>query len=175
MVVNNLSELKAEIEKRVSLALQNAVATKVEDKMVNEIYETVYTYDQVSYTRRYHASGSDIGSYFDDTDNTGLADVNNIVSTVNGCVLTVENMTLGSHYYFSFERDKKGKLIRKRRVSKNSGKPIAGVIETGIGYDVPEFILSRPFISNTRDALSNSRIILNAMKRGLSRQGLEVI
>ena len=48
-------------------------------------------------------------------------------------------------------------------------------IETGIGYDVPEFILSRPFISNTRDALSNSRIILNAMKRGLSRQGLEVI
>ena len=112
MIVNNLSELKAEIEKRVSSTLQNEVANKVEDKMVDEIYKTVYTYDQISYTRRYFASGLDVGSVFDDTDNTGLADVNNIVSTVNGCTLTVENMTLGSHYYFNVERDKNGKIAK---------------------------------------------------------------
>ena len=175
MIVNNLSELKAEIEKRVSSTLQNEAANKVEDKMVDEIYKTVYTYDQISYTRRYFASGLDIGSVFDDTDNTGLADVNNIVSTVNGCTLTVENMTLGSHYYFNVERDKNGKITKRRYVSKNSGKPIAGVIETGIGYDVWDDPIPRPFIANTRDALRNSKIILNAMKRGLSRQGLEVI
>ena len=116
--------------------------------------------------RRYKQSGNDIGSPFDDTDNIGLLGQENIISTIDGDGnLFVQNMTLGSRYYY----DATG-----WHISKNAEKPIAGVIETGRGYDVLGNATPRPFIQNTHDDLEQNHYHTEAMKRSLKKQGLEV-
>ena len=149
MICKNLKELEKELYKRINTALDTEVADTVKEVMTDHIVSDVYDkYIPKMYMRRYNQSGNAINSPFDDTDNTGLLDPNNIISTIDGeGGLLVENITLGSKYYF---------YGGKRRISDNAGEPIAGVIETGQGYDIGGWAydgVHRPFIKNTQDDL----------------------
>lgn len=167
MRVNNFKDLEKEIMKRINFALDEDVADTVKDVMTDHIIQDVYeAYEPRMYVRRYNQSGNDINSPFDDSDNTGLLDPNNIISTIDGeGGLSVQNITLGSRYYY------KG---RKRRVSSHAGEPIAEVIETGKGYDVWKDAEPRPFMQNTHDDLKDNNFHIKALKEGLRKQGLEV-
>ncbi len=172
MRVNSLKELEQELMKRVNTALATDVSDVVADTMTDHIIEDVYNaYTPKAYVRRYHLSGNDLGEDdpFDDTDNIGLLNPHNIVSAVdeNGR-LSVQNITLGSHYYFD---------NGVRKVSRNYNKPIDKVIETGVGYDVHGWKYDgkpRPFIQNTHDDLKSGHQHTEALKQGLRKQGLEV-
>ena len=170
MICKNLKELETELYKRINKALDEDVADTVKEVMTDHIVSDVYDkYIPKMYMRRYNQSGNAINSPFDDTDNTGLLDPNNIISTIDGeGGLLVENITLGSKYYFYGD---------ERRISDNAGEPIAGVIETGQGYDIGGWAydgVPRPFIQNTHDDLERNHYHTEAMKRNLKKQGLEV-
>ena len=167
MICKNLKELEKELYKRINIALDTDVADTVKEVMTDHIVRDVYdAWDPQAYMRRYNQSGNDIGSPFDDTDNVGLLNQENIISTIDGDGnLFVQNMTLGSRYYY----DAKG-----WHISKNAEKLIAGVIETGRGYDVLGNTDPRPFMENTHDDLEQNHYHTEAMKRSLKKQGLEV-
>ena len=143
-----------------------SIFAEAEHMPLQDVYDK---YHPKRYMRRYNQSGNAISSPFDDTDNTGLLDPNNIIFTIDGeGGLLVENITLGSKYYF---------YGGERRISDNAGEPIAGVIETGQGYDVGGWAydgVPRPFIQNTHDDLEQNHYHTEAMKRSLKKQGLEV-
>ena len=164
-VCKNIKELEKELMKRINTALDTDVADVVRDVMTDHIAQDVYDeYVPSMYVRRYNQSGNDINSTFDDTDNTGLLDPNNIVATIDGDGgLKVENVTLGSRYYY-----KNG----ERKISRNAGKPIAEVIETGEGYDIGGF--PRPFMENAHNDLEQNHYHTEALKQSLKKQGLEV-
>lgn len=169
-VCKNLQELRNEIMKRVNIALDTDVADTVRDVMTDHIIQDVYdVHIPRRYERRFNQSGNDINSFFDDTDNTGLLDPDNIITTIDGDGnLIVQNVTLGSRYYY---------IGNKPYISKNAGKPIAGVIETGQGYDIDNWEydgVPRPFIENTREDLKENHYHTKALKEGLKKQGLEV-
>ena len=167
MICKNLKELEKELYKRINTALDTEVADTIKEVMTDHIIRDVYdAWEPQAYMRRYNQSGNDIGSPFDDTDNIGLLGQENIISTIDGDGnLFVQNMTLGSRYYY----DATG-----WHISKNAEKPIAGVIETGRGYDVLGNATPRPFIQNTHDDLEQNHYHTEAMKRSLKKQGLEV-
>lgn len=168
MICKNLNELEKELYKRINKALDEDVADTVKEVMTDHIVSDVYDAweEPMAYMRRYNQSGNDIRSPFDDTDNLGLLSSENIISTIDGNGnLLVQNMTLGSRYYY----DAKG-----WHISKNAEQPIAGVIETGHGYDVLGNTEPRPFIQNTHDDLERNHYHTEAMKRSLKKQGLEV-
>ena len=170
MICKNLKELEKELYKRINTALDTEVADTVKEVMTDHIVSDVYDkYIPKMYMRRYNQSGNAINSPFDDTDNTGLLDPNNIISTIDGeGGLLVENITLGSKYYF---------YGGKRRISDNAEEPIAGIIETGQGYDIGGWAydgVPRLFIQNTHDDLERNHYHTEAMKRSLNKQGLEV-
>lgn len=164
-VCKNSKELYAELMKRVNVALDTDVADIIKDVMTDHIVTDVYEeYEPKMYARRYNQSGNDINSPFDDTDNIGLLDPNNIISTIDGDGgLKVENITLGSRYYYDGGQ---------RKISSNAGQPIAEVIETGIGYDIG--MKPRSFMQNTHDDLEQNHYHTEAMKQSLKKQGLEV-
>lgn len=167
MICKNLKELEKELYKRINTALDTEVADTVKEVMTDHIIQDVYdVYNPLAYERRYNQSGNDIGSPYDNTQNTGLLDNNNIVATIDGeGGLLVQNTTLGSKYYY----DEKG-----WHTSKNAGQPISGVIETGNGYDVWKKGKPRPFMENTHDDLKQNHYHTEALKRSLKKQGLEV-
>ena len=165
MRVNNLKELEAELKKRIQNALVNEVNDVVQDVMQDHIISDVYdVYDPVMYTRRMN--------------NGGLLDRDNIVSDLKGDLrLSVKNVTLGDKYYSLRTYDKSGGYTSKPMISQNYNKPIAGVIETGEGYDVKGWEydgVPRPFMRNTYEDLRDNHYHTIAMKNGLERQGLEV-
>ena len=168
MICKNLKELEKELYKRINTALDEDVSDVVKDVMTDHIIQDVYDVcNPVSYERRYNQAGINIDNGYDDSDNTGLLDVDNIIATIDGeGNLFVQNITLGSRYYY----DK-----NKKRISQNAGKPIANIIETGEGYDIWDANgTSRPFMRNTHDDLKENHYHTQAMKQGLKRQGLEV-
>ena len=167
MVCKDIKELEKELQDRIDAALLTDVAEMVRDVMTDHINRDVYdVYEPSQYTRRYNESGIDINSRFDDTNNTGLLDPANITAYIDRTgILTVENDTVGSKYYY-----KKGSKV----ISKNAGKPIAGVIETGNGYDVWDDAEPRPFIANTRDEIREGDYHIKALKQALKRMGLDV-
>lgn len=156
MICKNLKELEQELYKRINIALDTEVADTVKDVMTDHIIQDIYdAYEPVEYSRRF--------------DNGGLLDEENIVSTVNdNNELSVRNVTKGSRYYTVNE---------KKYTSKNYNKPIAGIIESGNGYDVHNWDydgVPRPFIKNTHDDLEQNHYHTKAMKHGLKKQGLDV-
>ena len=155
-VCKNSKELYAEIMKRVNIALDTDVADVVKDVMTDHIAQDVYdVYEPKAYNRRLNQDG--------------LLDPNNIISTIDGeGRLKVENVTLGSKYYYD---------NGQRKISQNSGEPIAEVIETGQGYDIHGWEydgVPRPFMKNTHDDLEQNHYHTEAMKQSLKKQGLEV-
>lgn len=170
VVCKSLKELQNAIQDKIDYALLTDVADTVSDVMTDHITKDVYDkYNPHMYQRRFNQSGNDIDSLFDDTDNVGLLNPENIISSIeNSNILTVENVTVGSKYYF---------YGGERRISQNAGDLISGVIETGDGYDIHGWVydgMPRPFIQNTREDLKNNKYHVIALKQGLKKQGLEV-
>ena len=149
MNVKTLKALEREIEIRIKTALATDVAKAVSDVMVDHIVQDVYdAYEPFQYERRW--------------DEGGLLDPDNIQSTLIGDTLIIENMTVGNPY-----------IGGGMGISKNDGQYIAGIIETGVGYDT-KFNMKRPFIHNTKYDLFTHKYHVSAMKQGLKRLGLEV-
>lgn len=156
MRVNNLKEFEKELKKRINNALVNEVSDTVKDVMTDHIIRDVYDkYDPIAYTRRLNDGG--------------LLDRDNMLSDLKGDgVLSVKNITLGDKYY-TFAGDV--------HISQNYNKPIAGIIESGEGYDVHNWEydgVERPFMKNTAQDIKDNHYHTLAMKQGLERQGLEV-
>lgn len=154
-ICKSLQELEKALQEKVDIALLTDVAETVRDVMLAHIIEDVYdVYSPSTYVRR--------------NNENGLMDGNNINASIKGNTLIVENNTLGRPYY----RD--GKELKR---SQNADKEIAGVIETGQGYDVHDWEydgIPRPFIENTRKELFDYEWHKKALKQGLQKQGLEV-
>lgn len=166
-ICKDTKELYSKLMEYVNDVLDKEVSDTVKDIMIDHIVTDVYnSYTPSMHTRRYSQSGNDnVNNSFDDSDNTGLLDPNNIISTTDGVGgLEVKNTTLGSKYYYK---------NYERYISKNAGKPIVGVIETGRGYDVRS-PGKRPFIKNTYEELENTGFHIKAMKQGLIKRGLGV-
>lgn len=154
-VCKSLKELEKALHEKVEIALLTDVAETVRDVMLDHIIEDVYDeYTPFEYSRR--------------NNENGLMDGNNINASIEGNTLIVENNTLGKPYY------REGKELKR---SQNAGQEIAGVIETGQGYDIHDWEydgIPRPFIENTRRELVDYDWHKKALKQGLQKQGLEV-
>ena len=152
MKVGSLSELKRILQEKIDVALLTDTADTVSEVMMEHIVTDVYeSYIPVMYNRRYN--------------NGGLADPDNIsVSLDEYGRLYVGQFTLSDKYY------RMGEYIL---TSSNYGKPIADIIETGKGYDVVS-PGARPFLKNTREDLQKNKQHVDALKKGLKKQGLEV-
>ena len=154
-VCKSLKELEKALQEKVEIALLTDVAETVRDVMLDHIIEDVYDeYTPFEYSRR--------------NNENGLMDGNNINASIEGNTLIVENNTLGRPYY----RD--GKELKR---SQNADQEIAGVIESGQGYDIHDWEydgIPRPFIENTRKELVDYDWHKKALKQGLQKQGLEV-
>lgn len=149
MICKNLKELEKELRKRIDVAMLTDVAQAASDVMIDHIQQDVYdVYEPFYYDRRY--------------DDGGLADPNNIVSSIEGNTLIIENYTLGNQYVGGYWG-----------ISKNTDKPISNIIETGIGYDT-RFNMKRPFMKNTIYDLATNKYHVKALKQGLTKLGLEV-
>lgn len=155
MVCKNIKELRKALQEKIDIALLTDVADVVSDVMTDHIAQDVYdAYEPTQYIRRYSPNG--------------LLDPSNITSYVDEHGLVVENNTLGSKYYY---------IGRKQFVSQNYNKEIAGVIETGEGYDIHDWEyddVPRPFMQNSRDDIVKNHYHTKALKQGLERQGLVV-
>lgn len=156
-VCKSLKELEKALQEKVDVALLTDVAQIVTEIMQDHIAQDVYdVYSPSMYARR--------------ANENGLLDNRNINSSIEGNTLIVENNTLGAPYYYD-SSDKKTKK------SANAGEEIAGVIESGRGYDVSDWEYDgapRPFIENTREELKDYEWHKKALKQGLQKQGLEV-
>lgn len=154
-VCKSLKELEKALQEKVEIALLTDVAETVRDVMLDHIIEDVYEeYTPFEYSRR--------------NNENGLMDGNNINASIEGNTLIVENNTLGKPYY------REGKELKR---SQNADQEIAGVIETGQGYDIHDWEydgVPRPFIENTRRELVDYDWHKKALKQGLQKQGLEV-
>lgn len=154
-VCKSLKELEKALQGKVEIALLTDVAETVRDVMLDHIIEDVYDeYTPFEYSRR--------------NNENGLMDGNNINASIEGNTLIVENNTLGKPYY------REGKELKR---SQNADQEIAGVIESGQGYDIHDWEydgISRPFIENTRRELVDYDWHKKALKQGLQKQGLEV-
>lgn len=150
MVCKDLKELEKELRKRIDVAMLTDVAQTVSEVMIDHIHRDVYdVYKPTIYSRRW--------------DNGGLADPDNIVSSIEGDTLIVENYTLGNKYFNGMNNC----------ISGNYNKPIASIIETGVGYDTG-FDMPRPFMKNTIYDLDTNKYHVIALKQGLNKLGLEV-
>lgn len=162
MVCKNFKELEKKIAKRIDNALNEEVADTITNVMRHFIREDVYdSYEPGIYKRR--------------MEDGGLIDRDNIqaVTDKNG-TLYVTNVTLGSPNYTKWSKKKK-KLVSYK--SKNAGKPIAEIVETGIGYDFGGWEYDgepRPFMHDTLEAVEKNKYHVKALKYGLQRQGLDV-
>ena len=156
-ICKSLNELRNYIMDKVNEGLDEDVSKVVNDVMFDHIARDVYdVYDPIEYRRRRNYAG--------------LLDYRNIIDTIDGDGnLFVQNATLGNKWY------REGKTYR---ISRNYKKPIAKVIETGIGYDINGWEydgIGRPFIQNTYDELVYAKWHIKAMKDALIRKGLNVI
>ena len=154
MICKNLKELEKELYKRINIALDTEVADTVKEVMTDHIIQDVYdAYEPTAYQRRY--------------DDGGLLDPDNIIATLgNNGEMLVQNITLGSEYYYI-------PSIKRSFRSANADKFISPIIEYGIDYDVVD-VFPRPFIQNTHDDLAQNHYHTQAMKQSLKKQGLEV-
>lgn len=154
---SQLSQIKAKIETAVKDALSNEVAEAVREEEVKAIKETVYgAYSPVIYNRRADAGG--------------LASDENIEHSVEGTTLHVRNTT---------DANPAGTLNNDKVTT---GKDLPQLIEGGNGsggsYDWPirgrDYMAPRPFTQDTVNKLERNKRHIEALKNGLTRQGLKV-
>jgi hypothetical protein len=150
-IEEQLKNLKTKLKSKIDDALRNEVAEIVTETMLSNIKTEVYdAYNPKRYERRY--------------DDGGIVDEGNIVSKVKGNTLTVENITMSNKEYLP-----KGEKPFK----------IAGVIEHGSGAGYGEYDYydpgARPFLEETRNDLIKNKQHIDAIKKGLKRQGIDVV
>lgn len=140
--VKSLNQAMAYIRKTIEASLGAEVLDVVRKEEAKQVQSVVYdSYQPTVYERRYDM-GNDV----------------NIIGTVNGTVLQVENITPPNS---------------KGNPPPTTDKDLAKVIETGVGYDYfsPG---ARPFTQATVDALSASGAHVQALKNGLVKAGIRV-
>ena len=170
MIVNNLKELETELRKRVQNALATNVDGVVKEIMQEHIILDVYdAYDPVVYARKLNSIRYN---------NSGPIDEDNIVSNLNGDLsLSVKSVTLDDKYIGIHKYNKSEGYTSVPTVRHNYNKPIAGVIETGQGYDIEGWEyngVQHSFMINTCEYLKDNHYHTTALKEGLRLQGLEV-
>lgn len=160
MEIKNLKQLRKYIEKALQNSLENEVFEMVKDTESRHTVSDVYdVYKPKIYERR-DTSG-------------GLGDTDNIIydeaKLKNENILSVENATEFNHRYGT----------------KNHGVGLADLIEKGdkrfggtsdYEYDYPksDYAKPRPFISNTKEEIKDTKSHIKALKRGLSRNGINI-
>lgn len=140
--VKSLNQAMTYIKNVINTSLRTEVLDAVRKEEAKQVQSVVYdSYEPTVYERR------------DDM----KKDVN-IIGTVNGTVLHVENITPPNN---------------KGDPPPTTDKDLAKVIETGVGYDYfsPG---ARPFTQATVDALSASGAHVDALKNGLVKAGIRV-
>lgn len=143
---NNLKELERFLQKQINNALQNEVKNEVEETMRDHIQKDVYE----AYTP-YSTDGKT--PHYERTYELLRSIESNLID--NG-VLSVEN------------------------TRHEGNRNIVSVIEYGQGYqwgyvrNLDEEIGARPFVSNTRRELEQTNKHVEALKKGLKRQGVDV-
>lgn len=142
----NLKEFERFLQKQINNALQNEVKNEVEETMRDHIQKDVYE----AYTP-YSTDG--VTPHYERTYELLRSIESNLVD--NG-VLSVEN-------------------------TRHEGdRDIVSVIEYGQGYqwgyvrNLDEEIGARPFVENTRHELEQTNKHVEALKKGLKRQGIDV-
>lgn len=160
----NLKELEKHLNQKIKKAMENEVAEKVRDVQQQKIDKEVYAaYNIVD------GSHQEPYKYERRRDDGGLRDRRNMVATVtesNGKIeLSVENVAEG-----------------KDQINID----LAGLIEYGAGrygyYQYPynrddtawQFMQPRPFIRETRNELASTNQHVEALKKGLQKQGIDV-
>lgn len=140
--VKSLNQAMTYIRNVINTSLRTEVLDAVRKEEAKQVQSVVYdSYEPTEYERR------------DDM----KKDVN-IIGTVNGTVLHVENITPPNS---------------KGNPPPTTDKDLAKVVETGVGYDYfsPG---ARPFTQATMDALSASGAHVDALKNGLVKAGIRV-
>lgn len=142
----NLKELEKYLQKQINDALQNEVKKEVEETMRDHIQKDVYE----AYTP-YSTDGAT--PHYERTYELLRRIESNLV---NGGVLSVEN-------------------------TRHEGdRDIVSVIENGQGYqwgyvrNLDKEIGERPFVKNTRREIEQTNKHVEALKKGLKRQGVDV-
>lgn len=146
--VNSISEAMAYIEKAVRDSLAYDVFEEVRGEEARQINRVVYDgYKPKFYKRRWDMHNSE-----------------NIVGTVHGLTLEVENITPLNTYF--------DPTISKGVEPSMTGD-LAQIVETGDGYDYysPG---ARPFTQATIEALSENQNHVEGLKRGLRKAGIKV-
>lgn len=140
--VKSLNQAMTYIKNVINTSLRTEVLDAVRKEEAKQVQSVVYdSYQPTVYERRYDM-GNDA----------------NIIGTVNGTVLQVENITPPNS---------------KGNPPPTTDKDLAKVVETGVGYDYfsPG---ARPFTQATVDALSASGAHVEALKNGLVKEGIRV-
>ena len=140
--VKSLNQAMTYIKNVINTSLRTEVLDAVRKEEAKQVQSVVYdSYQPTVYERRYDM-GNDV----------------NIIGTVNGTVLQVENITPPNS---------------EGNPPPTTDKDLAKVIETGVGYDYfsPG---ARPFTQATMDALSVSGAHVDALKNGLVKAGIRV-
>jgi len=145
MTFKNIKSLEKHLKNKINNALLNEVADTIKDTESEQVDKIVYSYPNKYYRRR----GSHGG---------GLGDITNMTSEmVDDGVLAVKNRTPPNPYYSH---------------DALNGEFIDYAVEYGVDYD---FLNpgARPFIERTKDELRSNGELVNAMKKGLKRQGID--
>jgi hypothetical protein len=147
--VKNLRDLAKYIQNKIDSVLLDEVAEKVKDIQTEAIQQTVYdAYPRpVMYERR--------RNYW------GLMDKRNMPAVLEGSgVLSVSNETPLNDVYGV----------------NPSGKSLTEIVVSGEGYmfhNGGEYEQPRDFIEATREKLSESGALAEALQKGLNRRGIE--
>lgn len=163
MAFKSFKDLEKAINKKIAKAMQNEVAEKVRDVQQSKIDSEVYD--------AYKPNTEDNEPYVYERrrENEGLKDRKNMIATVSerddGVSLSVDNIAKG----------------------KSNGIEIAGLIEYGdnAGYGeydykynrdgtAEQYLKERPFIEETRKSLINTGDHVEALKKGLKNQGIDI-
>ena len=151
----NLNELRKHLQQKIDKTLISKVADTIREAEHKNIDETVYdAYDPHVYQRR--------------GDNGGIGDMRNMkAELVEDGKLIVTNETKPNDNY---------------NHSMPSSAPLAEVIEFGHGYNGYQYDYPpsnetpcgqpRPFIKNTYEELKNTGNHVDALKKGLRKQGI---
>lgn len=147
--MNSLEKALNRIKKDVKKTIENEVSNKIKETMKQRVQEDVYDeYDPTQYIRR--------------REDGGLLDDDNIKSKVksknNNLSLEITNETMSDSHL--------------KRLDK--------VIEYGVGYEWEYSKIykmqpyPRPFISNTREQVTDENIHINTLKKSLKSKGYDI-
>ena len=146
---NSISALTAYLQEKINATLLDNVSDAVRDEIESSISDTVFSAGQpIYYNRRSEGNGLNSG---------GLADKTQMDATLisNGTVEIVDNADSYNPW--------------------NNGRSLAENIEFGYNNKENWWDQPRPFISEAKQNLEETKAYVNSMRDGLIKRGLEVI